>query len=253
MKKLILLALVMISSNWLLAQDQPASKSTGKTKDDRKREKKEKINRILKLEEEGEPAFRKHSIFGFKLNTDGWGVSYELGKIKTPYKATIYQLEFNEKKHPKEEKQSSQKDVGGFILLGNPFVYGKQNIFYQLKLGIGQQMMIGGKGNKNGVGVYGLFSGGFSAGLLRPYYISVDDGTGVPKDIKYTTQDSALFLGQSIVGVQDWRKAGVKSVSFPGFTPKQPSGLIGEGLIIPLPPWNWDSILNTIPGKWFRW
>jgi len=199
-KKLILFALILLVSNWVIAQDQPTSGSTRKTKEDKKREKKEKINRILKLEEEGEPAFSKHSIFGFKLNTDGWGASYELGRIKSPYRATIYQLEFNEKKHAKEEKQSSQKDVGGFILLGNPFVYGKQNIFYQLKLGIGQQHMIGGKGNKNGVGVYGFYAGGFSAGLLRPYYIQVDDGTGVPREIKYTKQDSAMFLGQSIVG-----------------------------------------------------
>ena len=200
MKKLILFVLVIIVSNELWAQDQTTANNPNSRKDNKKKEKRDKINRILKLEEEGEPGFRKHSIFGFKLNTDGWGGSYELGKIKTPYKATLYQLEFNEKKHPKESKQSSQKDVGGFILLGNPFVYGKQNIFYQLKLGLGQQIMIGGKGNKNGVGVYGLYAGGFSAGLLRPYYVSVDDGSGFEREIKYTQQDSALFLGQSIVG-----------------------------------------------------
>lgn len=155
------------------------------------------------MEEEGEPAYRKHNIFGIKFNNDGYGLSYEFGKLKTPYRATIFQFEINEKKHQKEEKQSTSDNIGGgFVVLGNPFIYGKQNSFYQVKLGIGQQLMIGGKGNKNGVGVYAIFAGGLSAGLLRPYYIEVESppNSGQVKKIKYTQADSAEFLGPFIVG-----------------------------------------------------
>jgi hypothetical protein len=166
----------------------------------KKEARKIKNSQLLKLEEEGVPSFAKHNLYGFKLNGDGWGISYERGKAKSPYNATILQFEFNEKQHPKEDKQSSSQQSGGAVFLGNPFVYGKQNIFYQLKAGAGTQRMIGGKGNKNGVAVYGVLAGGLSIGMLRPYYIEVVDATGATKEIKYTPADSALFLSNRIVG-----------------------------------------------------
>ncbi|MFN5641387.1 MAG: hypothetical protein ACK45S_03185, partial [Sphingobacteriales bacterium] len=74
-------------------------------KQDRKDEKRAKINQMLKLEEEGEPGYAKHGIFHFKFNTDGYGFGYEIGRSKSIFNTTIYQIEFNEKKHRKEEKQ----------------------------------------------------------------------------------------------------------------------------------------------------
>jgi len=176
------------------AQDDPPAK-----KKDRKQEKRERINQMIRMEEEGESPFRKHSIFSFKFNTDGFGLAYEIGRIKTPYKANIFQLEFNEKKHPKEQKQSRSD---GNVVFGSPFIFGKQNNFYQLKLGMGQQIMIGGKANKNGVGVYATFAGGVSAGMLRPYYLDVQDppNSGQVIQIKYSQADSAKFMGQDILG-----------------------------------------------------
>jgi hypothetical protein len=185
----------------LFSQEQAPSQKMSRA--EKKAAKKEKINNLIRLEEEGEPSYRKHTIFGFKLNHDGYGGSFEIGKLKTPYRATIYQFEFNEKKHPKEQKQSTSDQIGGgFVVVGNPFVYGKQNIFYQLKLGIGQQIMIGGKGNRNGVATYAIFAGGFSAGLLRPYYIEVESppNSNQFKEIKYSEEDSAEFMGNFIVG-----------------------------------------------------
>ncbi|WP_315814392.1 hypothetical protein [Paraflavitalea speifideaquila] len=58
---------------------------------------------MLKMEEEGEIIFNKQSIFGLKLATDGYGLSYEWGKFKSNRVATIFQIELNEKKHPKEK------------------------------------------------------------------------------------------------------------------------------------------------------
>ncbi|HRQ49769.1 MAG TPA: hypothetical protein PLR74_04490, partial [Agriterribacter sp.] len=108
-------------------------------RDDRRNAKKEKMNTLMRLEEEGVPSFHKQNAFGVKVNTDGWGISYELGRANTVTRATIFQIEFNEKKHRKEQKANRQTDAGGFIFFGNPFVYGKRNIFYQLKLAAGQQ------------------------------------------------------------------------------------------------------------------
>lgn len=174
-------------------------------KDKRKQAKRDKINQVLRLEEEGESAFKKHSLFGFKFNTDGYGISFEKGKIKSPYKATIFQLELNEKKHRKESKQSRSD---GAVVFGNPFIYGKQNNFYQVKLGIGQQYMLGGKANKNGVAVYVIMAGGLSLGLLKPYYLDVESppNSGQVKTIKYSQADSAEFMGNNILGAAGFTK-----------------------------------------------
>lgn len=189
------------------------------TKQDRKDEKRQRINQLLRLEEEGEPGYAKHGIFHFKFNTDGYGLGYEIGKTKSIFKTTIYQIELNEKKHRKEEKQS--RGSGGFVF-GNPFIYGKQNYFYQLKLGIGQQRMIGGKGNKNGVGVYGIVSGGVLAGLERPYYLDIQESSnsGRVVPIKYSKADSALFMGPRIIGGSGFGKGWNEIKFVPGIHAK---------------------------------
>jgi hypothetical protein len=201
-KRVVIFILPLLTAFSTLAQDMQPNTSRP-SKNERKQAKKQKINEMIRAEQEGEPSYQKHTLWGFKLNHDGWGLSYELGKMKSPYKINIYQIEFNEKKHPKEEKQSTGDNLGGgFVVLGNPFVYGKQNHFYQIKGGIGQSRMIGGKGNKNGVGVYWIYAGGVSLGLVRPYYLDIESppNSGQIKTIRYSQQDSAAFLGNFIVG-----------------------------------------------------
>ena len=149
----------------------------------------ERINQMIRSEEEGIPSFTRQSVTAIKNHHDGWGVLFEKGFSKSPYKATLIQFELGEKQHRKEQKQSAS------AFFGRPFVYGKQNIFYQAKLGMGRQILLGGKTNKNGVAVYGIFVGGFSAGLLRPYYLEFDTGIGVA-DLKYQTATRDAFLNQ---------------------------------------------------------
>lgn len=171
------------------------------SKETEKQEKKEKINAMIRNEEEGVPAFGKHAIFGFKTNHDGYGVLYEKGIAKSAYKSTIFQLEIGEKRHPKEEKQSSSEFTNsGFAIFGRPFVFGKQNIFYQLKFGAGQQILIGGKGNKNGVAVYAIVVAGLSAGITRPYYMEFSS-VGDTEKIKFTEARRTTFLSSDkIIG-----------------------------------------------------
>ncbi len=95
MKKLLLLPVGLMITIASLAQNSPVTE----TKKERKAAKREKNNAIAKLQEEEEPVFNKHSIFGIKLTTDGYGISYEKGIYKKPRRTTVFQLEFNEKKH----------------------------------------------------------------------------------------------------------------------------------------------------------
>ena len=169
MKKFALVLLMGCLALSCFSQEKEQPK--GLTKKDRKEAKRKRIDALVKMEEEGELVFRKHSIFGFKANSDGWGFSYEMGRFKSNRTTNIYQLEFNEKKHRQEKKIST---INGFDF--NSTIPFKENNFFQVKLGFGQQRIIGGKGNKNGVAVAVVYAGGLSMGLLKPYMIDVESG-----------------------------------------------------------------------------
>jgi hypothetical protein len=172
-------------------------KNSRRTERDAKKEaRREKIDNLIRQQEEGALIFNKQNVFGLRLNTDGWGLVVEKGYLKSPKVTNLFALELNEKKHPKEQKINNVLNNNGFFQIGNPYVYGKQTSFYQLKLSYGQQRMIGGKTNKNGVAVHAIYAGGFSAGLERPYYVRVQDNNSPERtrDIKYSQNDSALFL-----------------------------------------------------------
>lgn len=164
----------------------------------KKAERKEKINQMIKQEEEGALVFNKQGAFGFKFNTDGWGMFYERGKYKTITKTNLWWIELGEHKHPKEEKVPTISASGGFLIVSS-YIYGKRNNFYNLKLGLGQQKLLGGKGNKNGVAVSAIYGGGLTAGLLKPYYIEIQNpSTNQVEQIKYDNNDN-LFLDPAII------------------------------------------------------
>jgi hypothetical protein len=162
----------------------------------RKEEKKKKINDLIRQDEEGVLVYSKQSIFGVQLRNNGYGAFYERGKMKSQRNTMLYSIEFNEIKHPKEDKLPN--GTGGFSF-GNPYVYGKINNFYQFQLGFGMQRILGQKGNKNGVAVSWVNKAGLSLGLLRPYYIEVDDN-GSSKTIKYSPETDSLFQFGFILG-----------------------------------------------------
>ncbi|MEI9934292.1 MAG: hypothetical protein WDM71_05445 [Ferruginibacter sp.] len=118
-----------------------------------------------------------------------------------------FQLEIDERKSPKENKQNypdAQKPA---------FIYGKENFFYPIKLGVQQQILLGNKSNKNGVNITANYGGGITLGILRPYYIDVltKDTLGNISE-KYETfndafnsTDTTALLGGPTLG-QGWDK-----------------------------------------------
>jgi hypothetical protein len=195
-KKLFFITFVLGS---VMVSAQQKVKSTDvDPKKQQKAERREKINQLIKQEEEGALIYQKQGAFGFKFNTDGWGAFYEHGKYKTITKTNLWWLELGERKHPKEEKIPTLSASSGFLIVSS-YIYGKRNNFYYLKGGLGQQTLIGGKGNKNGVAVSAIYGGGFSAGLLKPYYIEIQNpSTNQREQIKYNDNDN-LFLDPTII------------------------------------------------------
>ncbi|MCC7401697.1 MAG: hypothetical protein IT214_09445 [Chitinophagaceae bacterium] len=194
MKKVSLLLIITMITGLVSGQDSTQSKTSKPIS--RKEAHRQKINALIRQAEEGQLVYSRQSIFGFQLRTNGFGGFYEFGKMKTPRRTTIFRLDINEIKNQKEEKIPN----GGFFF-GNPFIYGKINYFYPVTLGIGEQYILGQKGNKNGVAVSAIYTAGIALGLLRPYYLDVRDPvSGRDTTIKLTPSDSALFLGPSILG-----------------------------------------------------
>ena len=109
MKKIFFLLLLTTAAILTYGQAKPEDKN--KTKEQKKQERKERLNDLMKEYEEGSLIYSKQSAFGFKLNTDGWGVFYEHGKYKTIAKTNIWWLEFGERKNHKEEKATHSCQV----------------------------------------------------------------------------------------------------------------------------------------------
>ncbi len=178
MKKLFLMALTAIMILPLAAQDA--------RKQSKKEQRRQRINSIVKQEEEGVIKYKKHTVFGVKLTTDGFGGFFEIGRAQSIKRGLLFQLDIGERKHPKENKQSIFSNTA-------PEIYGKINFFYPVKLGVQKQFLLGNKGNKNGVSITGNIGGGFIAGILRPYMVQVEKNNQLVY-VRYESADSSLFL-----------------------------------------------------------
>lgn len=166
----------------IIAATSFAQKQSKKEKRDQNRK---RIDALIKQEEEGVIAYKKHTVYGAKLISSGYGGFIEFGRMKSVNKGMLYQLEISEYKSVKEEKQSN------LYAYSTPFIFGKQNFFYPVKLGVQQQVLFGNKSNKNGVSITGNYGGGISVGLLRPYYVHLGATNAY---VKYQSADSAKFL-----------------------------------------------------------
>jgi hypothetical protein len=181
MKKLSIILCTVLFTTALVAQENKSPRQI------KKEEKRKRVDALIKQEEEGVIAYHKQSVLGIKLINDGYGAFFEIGRSKSVKKAMLFQFEIAERKNNKEEKRNN---ASAFSV---PFIYGKINYFYPVKLGVQQQILLGNKSNKNGVSITGNFGGGLSLGLLRPYELQVDKN-GERTYIRYNSPDSLLFI-----------------------------------------------------------
>ena len=143
---------------------------------------------------------------------------YEHGKYKTIKKRAYGGLNLANVKAPKKKKISSGQDIGGgFILVGNPYVYGKENNFYYLKAGVGQQYLIGGRAIKRR-GRFSNIRWGLSLGYLKPYYLNVHDpNTNTDNDIRYSDTVADKFLDPTLInGASGFTKGFTEGKFVPG-------------------------------------
>jgi len=197
-----LCCLLSLASLSLLAQDTNEG-SDRKSRQAKQQARRDKVNQMAKAEEEGAIIYHKEWVLGGKLYNDGLAAHFQKAKMKSNYKSHWYLVEVGVRKANNEYKIGSENISIGFALT-RPYIYAKQNVFMQTKIGFGQQYLIGGKGNKNGVAVMAIYGGGLSLGLLKPYYIEKFDVAN-NELIKINWMGGAnrtdtLFLDQSVQG-----------------------------------------------------
>lgn len=205
MKKIILFSIFVAFVIHLNAQ---------KSRKERKEARNEKINALIKQEEEGVLVYKKHNIYGGVLNTDGIGVFFEKGIRQDKRKMSLLRFELAERKHIKEERTVSGANVLGQI---NTAVLYKLNNFYQFRVGYGYQYLLGSKGNKNGIEVSAVGIGGLTLGLLKPYLFDVGDVNG--KNFRadweqYDTTASIINLYGASGFTQGWNNLKIRPGAF---------------------------------------
>jgi hypothetical protein len=137
--------------------------------------------------------------------TNGWSANLEFTNILDLHKKNFWQIEVSHLKHPKEVKQTLDLGYTPYGLNApRPFVFGKENYFNCLNVSYGQMRMIGQRATKSGVEVSVKYCGGFSLGILNPYYlqliIPIDKDRAYIEDKKYTDEPDLFLNSFSIYG-----------------------------------------------------
>ena len=187
MKKIFLILIAFSGSMVAIAQEKTTPTRT------KKEIRRDRIDAMTKLEEEGVITYKKHTVYGGKFTSDGYGAFMEIGRAKSVRTALLFQMEITERKHEKEEKQQFNFSTTA------PIIYGKINFFYPIKLGVQYQYLLGNKSNKNGVSISGNVGGGAIIGLLRPYLVEIEK-QGERKYVGYNSPDSLFFLNGPFIG-----------------------------------------------------
>lgn len=114
---------------------------------------------------------RNELYIGGGINTLGFQVNIAYGWLPNPVRTMSFFADFGEIKHPKEKLQTYD---GLSIIGGAPksFIYGKQNNLFFFRLGYGEKLYLSDK-NKRAVSVGFSYGGGFSLGMVRPYYLDL--------------------------------------------------------------------------------
>ncbi len=206
------------------SQDSTIQKYNLSSRRERIQARRNRVNKLIEQEEDGALVFAKQWALGVKLNTDGYGFFYEHGKYKTIKKTNLWWLELGEKKQHNQQKvtpEPQQYNIGSnteVLSVGDNYVYGKENNFYQFKIGLGRQLLIGGKGSTNGVAVSAIYGGGISFGIVKPYYLQVEDSlsqSGV-SDVRYQDKPDVFLNPLLVLGASGFTKGWDKATVVPG-------------------------------------
>lgn len=144
--------------------------------------------------------FQKESGVNARIYTNGFSFGYQIGKIVKYNLSQYYFAEFGELKDPIETRQQKNISLSGPRSTFRGFIFGKQNNFYPLRVGVGEKRFLSEKGKRKGLAMGVSYEGGATLGLLKPYYLILrhtGDNPGNFTSIrseKYSLENANRFL-----------------------------------------------------------
>lgn len=111
--------------------------------------------------------YTRYKTFMVTAHTHGFGIGARWASGTSYYNKKTYEINILSMNTPKKIKTES---LGGE---GNPFVYGRLNNLYMIRLGMGLNKILNNKPYSGGVQVACNFSGGFNLGLAKPNYLYI--------------------------------------------------------------------------------
>lgn len=165
------------------------------------------------------PALKSELSGGLRLNSDGYSIFIDKGFLRGGdefgsenrdrfFQVRVIELEFSEIKHSKE--MSSNPIIAGNSFPAGSYTLGKINNFYQLKLGVGNRKLIAGKPDPETISIHWVYMGGFSAGLLKPYYLQIY-GLG---EVKYSDEIEYSFISPELISGKASFSKGLNEIQF---------------------------------------
>ena len=170
--------------------------------------------------------FEKFWSSGLNITNSGFNFNYARGQITNVHTRKFFEVEFTTMHHPKEYKQTQDF---GFSQVGvpnpKPFVYGKENSFYNLNISYGVYKELGRKADRAGVSIGIKAIGGFSLGILKPYYLDllypIDNFSANLVSERYSEINRDKFLDiNSIYGGSGYQYGLTQLKFIPGFHSK---------------------------------
>lgn len=111
---------------------------------------------------------RKERSWGLNAHSNGYGISYRIGKEKTIFRKEIFEFEFLIKKNPKEIRAKNP-----FYPNSKDYIFGKLNRFNTIHAGYGFQKVLNFKPYWGGTEVRYVLLAGASLGMTSPVYLYI--------------------------------------------------------------------------------
>jgi len=150
------------------------------------------------------------------LNSNGFGFNYRYGFWRNARNQFILDADLAYVKHPKEVKVQAPYSYNT-----RRYVFGKENLFWEVKGLAGWQREIYRKHDRTGISVRMFYSGGLSLGFLKPIYYQIYtiSPIGEAESYEYLKFDPAIH--QNLIGGRGPFFMGFNELSLvPGLTAK---------------------------------
>lgn len=128
------------------------------------------------------------------------------GRLITYDKTRFWTLTFGDIRHSRERKENPDRVNFVNNRVSRAYVFAKQNQLYALRLGFGTKRLLSEKARERGVAIGYSYEVGPSLGILKPYYLEIEQADAAPIDVRYTGDNLDVFVNNqvNVFGASAW-------------------------------------------------